>query len=191
MITPVHPLAQQAAQEMVSSDAFITRLKVNSTELPPGVYPFAIYQWTRKGLREDVVLQPVSHEPKLVHDFQEIISKAIPCESDVVIPPDSNFDELEGNHYSMFSRARLRHKERERELVDYQKASLETSHRARVANLAEIIANTSNEKIRLMRNVELQNAEADFNRRIELLDKAAKQADILSQQIARGVIQIA
>jgi len=191
LITPVHPLAQQAAQEMASIDAFITRLKVNSTELPLGVYPFAIYQWTRKGLREDVVLQPVSRESRLVDIFQEIISKAIQCESDVVIPADSNFDELEANHYEMFSKARLRHQERERELVAFQKASLETSHRARVANLAEIIANTSNEKIRLMRNVELQNAEADFNRRIEQLDKAAKQADILSQQIARGVIKIA
>ena len=41
-----------------------------------------------------------------------------------------------------------------------------------------------------MRNVELQNAEADFRRRVDLLDLAASQADILSEQIARGVITI-
>ena len=51
-----------------------------------------------------------------------------------------------------------------------------------------MIANAGNEKIRVMRTVELQNAEADFRRRMEQLDVAASQADILSQQIARGVI---
>jgi hypothetical protein len=41
-----------------------------------------------------------------------------------------------------------------------------------------------------MRTVELQNAETDFRRRMDQLDLASSQADILSQQIARGVITI-
>jgi ATP-dependent helicase HepA len=190
LITPVHPLAQQAARALVSKDGFVTCLKVNSTELPPGTYPFAIHQWTRKGVREDVLLQPVSREPKLVELFPRLIAEAVSCTAEIALPPASDFEALEGDHYTLFARARAQHQDRERELVAFQKASLETSHRARAANLGEMIANAGNEKIRLMRTVELQNAEADFRRRMDQLDLAASQADILSQQIARGVVLI-
>jgi ATP-dependent helicase HepA len=191
LITPVHPLAQQAAQALVSTDGFVTCLTVKSNELQPGAYPFAIHQWTRKGIREDVLLQPVSREPKLVELFPRLLAEAVSCDAEVAMPPPADFDALESDHYAMFSRARLQHQERERELVAFQKASLETSHRARAANLGEMIANAGNEKIRLMRTVELQNAETDFRRRVDQLDLAASQADILSQQIARGVLVIA
>jgi hypothetical protein len=165
-------------------------LKVKSNELSPGTYPFAIYQWTRKGVREDVLLQPVSREPKLVELFPRLIADAVSCDAGSAIPPTSDFDTLEADQYSLFANARIKHQERERELVAFQKASLETSHRARADNLGEIIANAGNEKIRLMRTVELQNAETDFRRRMDQLDLASSQADILSQQIARGVITI-
>ena len=190
LITPIHPLAQQAARSFVSQDGFVTCLKVKSSELQPGAYPFAIHQWTRKGIREDVLLQPVSREPKLVELFPRLLAEAVPCDTEATMPPYSDFDALESDHYALFSRARLQHQERERELVAFQKASLTTSHRARTANLGEMIANAGNEKIRLMRTVELQNAETDFRRRMDQLDLAANQADILSQQIARGVILI-
>jgi len=36
LITPVHPLAQQAAQALVSQEGFVICLKVNSSELPSG-----------------------------------------------------------------------------------------------------------------------------------------------------------
>ncbi len=191
LITPVHPLSQQAAQALVSRDAFFTVFKAISNELQPGVYPFAIHQWIRKGIREDVLLQPVSREPKLVELFPRLLSEAVSCGAEIAMPPPGEFEALESDHYAMFSRARSQHQERERELVVFQKASLEISHRARVANLGEMIANAGNEKIRLMRTVELQNAESDFHRRIDQLDIAASQADILSQQIARGVLVIA
>ena len=190
LITPVHPLAQQAAQSLVSMDGFVTCLRVKSNELKPGTYPFAIYQWTRKGVREDVLLQPVSREPKLVELFPRLLAAAISCDAQIIIPPSADFDALESDHYTLFSRARLQHQEREKELVAFQKASLATSHRARSASLGEMIANAGNEKIRLMRTVELQNAETDFRRRMDQLDLASSQADILSQQIARGVLVI-
>jgi superfamily II DNA or RNA helicase len=190
LISPVHPLAQQAARALLSKDGFVTCLKVQSNELPPGAYPFVIYQWTRKGVREDAVLQPVSREPKLVELFPRLLAEAVSCEAEAAVLPTADFDALEADHYVLFAHARAQHQERERELVVFQKASLETSHRARVANLQEILANAGNEKIKLMRTMELQNAQADFRRRIEKLDLAASQADILSQQIARGVINV-
>jgi ATP-dependent helicase HepA len=190
LITPVHPLAQQAGRALVSKSGFVTSFKVKSDEIPPGIYPFVIYQWTRKGVREDVLLQPVSREPKLVEFFPRLIAEAVSSDGEIAVPSASDFDTLESDHYALFARARAQHQERERELVAFQRASLQTSHGARVSNLQEMIANAGNDKIRLMRNVELQNAEADFCRRIDQLDLAASQADILSVQIARGVIMI-
>ena len=189
LITPVHPLAQQAARALAASDEFVSCFKAQSETIPPGTYPFTIYQWTRLGVREDVVLQPVSREPKVIREFAKLISEAKPCE-EVPMPTQEEFDALEADHYGLFARERESHKEREAQLVAFQKASLETSHKARKAALEDIINNAGNEKIRLMRTSELENAEVDFRRRMKQLDLAGSQADILSQQISRGVIVI-
>ena len=87
-----------------------------------------------------MLLQPVSREPKLVELFPQLIAEAVSCDADVGVPAASDFDALESDHYALFARGRAQHQERERELVAFQRASLETSHRARVANLQEMIS---------------------------------------------------
>ena len=110
--------------------------------------------------------------------------------ADVQIPVPAIFEALEQEHYQLFSHARQEHQSHEQELLRFQKASLQTSHGARVANLKETIAAATNDKIRIMREAELQNAETDYRRRTEDSDRAATQADILAQAVARGVINI-
>jgi len=190
LVTPVHPLALQAAFGLVSQDGFVTRFRVKSDQISPGSYPFTIHQWTRKGIREDVILQPVGSEPKLVELFPKLIAAADLGSLEESLPTVSDFEALETNHYRLFEHAREQHLERESALVAFQKASLETSHRARVSSLQEMIVNGQNEKIVLMRSVELQNAEIDFRLRMDKLELAAAQADILNEKIATGVIEV-
>jgi hypothetical protein len=58
-ITPVHPLALQAARAAAPDQTIHTAFRVKSSSIKPGNYPFAIYHWQKKGIREDVSFQPV------------------------------------------------------------------------------------------------------------------------------------
>ncbi len=64
-ITPVHPLAQQAARLFTDVPPFRTVCRVTDDEIPPGTYPFAIYQWQKRGIRDDVEFQPVCANKQL------------------------------------------------------------------------------------------------------------------------------
>ena len=189
LLTPIHPLALQSSAALQPEGDVITAMAVNSETVPPGVYPFVIYQWTRRGLRQDAIFQPVCGDPRVLAQFSAIMESARPVEPDEVqVPTQERFDALEREHYQLFLNARQAHQNHEQELVRFQKASLQTSHGARVANLREMISSATNDKITTMRETELQNAEADFRCRIDDMDRASSQADILAQAVARGVI---
>jgi len=191
LITPIHPLALQAAAVLQPEQDILTSFLVRTQLIPPGDYPFVVYQWTRKGVRQDVAFQPVASDPRLAQCFATLIETAEACEGfNANLPPQASFDTIEQSHYEIFSQARSLHRSHEQELVTFQKASLQASHVARVANLRDMIAGATNDKIRVMREAELANAEADYQHRINDLDRAADQADILAQAVARGVVHI-
>ncbi|HDH11305.1 MAG TPA: hypothetical protein ENG83_03730 [Nitrospirae bacterium] len=61
-----------------------------------------------------------------------------------------NLTEL-SRHYKLWSEACEKHQRRTRELAQYRRESLTTSHRARIALLEEQLGQASNDKIRRMR----------------------------------------
>lgn len=191
LITPIHPLALQAAAVLQPEQDILTCFRVKTQLIPPGDYPFVVYQWTRKGVRQDVAFQPVASDPRFAQCFATIIEEAEAFEGfNANLPPQTSFDSIERSHYEIFSQARVLHRSHEQDLVTFQKASLQASHIARVANLGDMISSATNDKIRVMREAELTNAEADYQHRINDLDRAADQADILAQAVARGVVHI-
>src|SRR5690606_18674343 len=62
-ITPTHPLARQAAQTIEPAVPLICDLSVETSDVPPGRYPYAIYRWRKHGLKEDFTFQPVCAGP--------------------------------------------------------------------------------------------------------------------------------
>jgi hypothetical protein len=80
--------------------------------------------------------------------------------------------------------------ERNRELAQFRRQSLETSHRARMSLLQEQLSQATNEKIQRMRRGQLDNAEADFASRIQGLEASIQRADITARPIAFGVLNV-
>ena len=100
------------------------------------------------------------------------------------------WDELDAQHYKLWSDARSKHQQRTQELAEYRRVSLSTSHQARIALLEEQLQQTSNEKIQKMRESQIASAEADYARRTQELDIAMERADIIAGAVAYGVITI-
>ncbi len=65
-ITPVHPLARQAAKVLVPTGTKpLSVFQACYQDLPPGRYPFAIYEWWYRGVREDLLLHPFAESSEV------------------------------------------------------------------------------------------------------------------------------
>jgi hypothetical protein len=86
--------------------------------------------------------------------------------------------------------AKRKHVEKTQQMATYRLASLETSHRARLALLNEQLTKATDERIRRMRQSQLVSAETDYQRRREQIQRAISEADITAQPIAFGVMKV-
>jgi hypothetical protein len=190
-ITPLHPFVKQAALALTPSGKVITTIRVKDNTLPGGDYLFAIYQWQFHGIREDLVLRPVSNSEQVTRCLARLLEKA---EEYLIakdtLPDVSAWDELEVCHYKLWSEAREEHRQRIKELAQFRRESLTTSHRARIALLKDQLEQATDEKIRRMRQAQIKAAEEDYARRVQELDIAAERADITAKPVAYGVISI-
>jgi len=187
-ITPIHPFALQAASYLTPSKRIAVSFRVKSSDIPEGKYPFTIYQWQKKGVREDVVFQPVCADKSVSKEFMRLLCRGESI--DVELPPDSIVDELDVKHQELWSTARLVHQVENCEIIHFRKESLRTSHSARLTLLKTQMDSAKEEKIRRMRKAQIDNADADFNRRLAELDLAETQLDIHSQPVAVGMMVV-
>lgn len=190
-ITPLHPLVKQASMSFGKHNRVITTLKAASDEFPSGKYEFAIYQWQFHGIKEDLILRPVASSEILTTQLSKLLEKAEEIPEDGSIQTSSNeWDELDTQHYNLWLNAREEHRRRTKELAEYRRESLTTSHRARIALLNEQLNQADNEKIQRMRQSQINSAEADYARRIQDLDIATERAEITTELVAYGTIYI-
>lgn len=190
LITPVHPLVRQAARSTESPDRMACVCAVRDVSIPAGDYPFTVYEWRHQGLQQDLTLQPVCAAAELTERFPDMITRATALTGDQIIPDAKVFDGLDSHHYVLWTEAKRKHVEKTEQLAKYRLASLETSHRARLALLNEQLAKATDERIRRMRRSQVASAEADFQRRREEIQRAIGEADITAQPIAFGILRV-
>jgi ATP-dependent helicase HepA len=65
---------------------------------------------------------------------------------------------------------------------------LQSSHRARLRIVEELLSKAANDKIRRMRQAQLTNAEADYQRRFKEIEQAQFSATITAQPVGFGVL---
>ncbi len=190
-IMPLHPLVRQAATKFYTQQKVITTLKVQSNLIPIGSYEFAIYQWRFHGIREDLILQPISSAEGITAQLSRLLEKAEDFTPSDPIAIDSRiWDELDAQHYKLWLEARKKHQQHTKELAEYRRESLSSSHRARIAQLGEQCRQADDEKIKKMRESQIATAEADYARHIQDLDISMERADIIAEPVAYGIIEV-
>lgn len=188
---PLHPLVRQAAMAFDIKKRAVAMLKAHSSDVAPGRYEFAIYQWRFHGIKEDLLLRPVASSPTVTSHLARLLEKAtdLVIEDAKAIDPNC-WDVLDAQHYELWADARAKHRQRTQELAEFRRESLTKSHRARIALIEEQLKQASNEKIKKMRRSQISAAEADYARRIQDLDIATERAEITAEPVAYGVLEI-
>ena len=190
-IMPLHPLAKQAAMAVERGNRIVTALKVTSNAVPPGGYEFGIYQWRYRGIRDDLVLRPVSSSESVTAQLPAFLERAEEApENNAIHSGSFRCDHLDARHYELWSEARSAHRRRTQELAEYRRESLGTSHHARISLLEEQLQQAADGKIRRMRQAQIDAAEADYARRIQDLDIAVERADVTADPVAYGMIYV-
>ncbi len=189
-ITPLHPLVRQAAGAIESDGKKpICIVHAIDDEIPPGHYPFVIYEWRYVGVRENLKLYPIAESPEVTKRLPSLLEHGrtgnLPEDH---MPEPTVFEKLEAQHYEHWRDTRSEHKERNRRIADHRRESLKNSHRRRTAMLSDILAKATNDKIQRMRQTQLENAETDYQRRIASFDDAVKKADLNAEPVAYGVL---
>lgn len=98
--------------------------------------------------------------------------------------------DIESIHYHLWSNARAEQIESVRQQAEARLASLATSHSARVADLESKRDQACDEKIRRMRNAQIESAQRDFEARTQELRLATERGDIVAQTVAFGVLSV-
>jgi len=188
LVALTHPLVRQAAQFLQEVEPVFVQLRATHASFH-GTHAFAIYQWARQGVRRDDELVVVSDNASLAENLFEML-QTVEAATELALPSQETLDALDAIHHRQWLAATAEHREDNRQLVGVRIQSLTASFRARKAMLEEQIARATNEKIDIMKRAELERAQADFDRRIAELTRAADAGDIRSTPMVFGVIDV-
>lgn len=184
-----HPLLRQAAAFLQESDAVAVRLSVVHASLPEGLHPFALYRWARQGAKRDEDLIPVVESPALADALLEVLPLAVDAPG-LDLPTQQVWDALDTVHHQLWLRESTQHAEDNRQLVGVRIQSLTASFTARRGLLDEQIGRATNDKIRVMKQAEMERAQVDFDVRVAALKRAAESGDIKATPSVFGVLEV-
>ncbi|TXH14939.1 MAG: helicase [Gammaproteobacteria bacterium] len=187
-ISVIHPLVRQAARFLDVDDPQFCTLELHSTDLPVGEHPFALYRWTKHGVRPDEALVAIANDMALESSLLEAL--ALARHVDLALPGPDIFEGLELRHHAKWVEAQANHIDANRQLVEHRIQSLTVSHRARSNVIEDQIGRATNDKIRVMRQGELARANADLDRRSVELAQAISGGDVRASPIVFGVLRI-
>lgn len=191
LLTPVHPLMRQAAKALDASGNAEVHLTLSDPQLPEGVHPFAVFQWELIGLRRDLNVVVVALNDVINMKLLELLQSATSYFSpeDRSLTP-TQLSELEPRHYQMWNTALSNYRKQITQLAKFKQTSLSASHKGRMAILEEQLASATEERIRRMRHAQMDAAKRDYDQHSEELRKASEQADITTELIITGTIEI-
>jgi ATP-dependent helicase HepA len=191
LITPIHPLVLQAARYMAADPQLpMTCVEVTFNSISQGDYPFAIYQWQYHGIRTDAEFKPITSASALSDQFISLIQMGQSCGISSESVAAAAKDQIEKQHYILWSDARAHHIEQTRRIADFRLTSLKTSHNARMAMIDNQLASAENDRIRIMRAAQKANAQTDYERHLREIEDAVSKADITAEPIAWGIMRV-
>src|SRR5207249_3924988 len=143
-LSVLHPLVRQAARFLEITEPKYCALAALSNEMPPGEYHFALYRWTKLGIRPDEVLVPVTRDLRLEASLLALLQSAI--DNGPAPPPDAGeCDALDARNHTKWTEAQASHIAANRQLVEHRIQSLTVSHRARCKAIEDQVARASND----------------------------------------------
>ena len=181
-VNATHAFARQAAKFFANDNKMQIALSVSSFDVPNGTYPFSLYSWEYQSDRPQVELVPVCESEILRGELLNLIQSAIQVELQSGEYADQ-WTNLEKSHLKLWEIACDKFRTGALDLCRYKTESLwqSTQIKLRIAE-ARVIDN--------IREGEIANINAEYNRKAAHLKETAEKADIHHMLILNGVITV-
>jgi SNF2 family DNA or RNA helicase len=188
-ITPSHLLTRIAAGSFSDMNNIKLALSVYYTNITPGEYPFSIYSWEYKGIRPRIEYISICIDSNIEKELFNLIQESVTIELDLT-KYDRLWDEYEKRHFNLWKTELERYKAEIKTNSDFKITNLSKSAEARI-NLAERqLASTSDSKILLMRQTQIERIKNDFEQKKNSIEMSSKEADIHTSLIANGILVV-
>ena len=187
LINILHPLVKQAAKSIETKDSKYISLKASSTTIESGEYNFIIYKWNYSGVLEDsknVIIAENNEVESFLNNNIEKLNNYIIEENEI------DWDSLNKTHQKKWFDAKERFIEKSNKVISFKKQSITTNYRNQKLTLEQIINDSTDEKIQIMKRSQLNNATDIYNRKIKELDNDLNCIDITFKPIVYGVLRM-
>lgn len=188
LIMPVHPLVIQAAAFLNTDNAVYTAFRINDSDVEPGRYLFAIYAWEFKGIQADLKLIPICDNDWIRQNFFEYLESAVGIDPQGKIPEQSEFDKMDQTHHDLWLKEKNHYCRKSLEICAFKKESLSTSHQGRINVVQGQLDISTDEKIRLMKQTQLNNIHVEYDRKIAEIERLQETADIHARPVVFGML---
>jgi hypothetical protein len=198
-ITPVHPLARLATEELKSDGkALRACVRLQSAEVPVGMYVFACDLWETIAVRPELRLVSTVWDLNSQKEVPEVASHLLrllafaensdrgSIETEAV---DRSLAQLDQRIHKAHDAALTELARDNSRLVELKLASLGAYHRNRVAHIQTELENAKEDRIRRMKIAELNRIAQDHAASCAKIE-ACRRADIVRERVALGVMEV-
>ena len=187
-ITPMHPLARQAALYFSGNETAYLHLHHYSKEIPAGEYLFSIFAWKYTGFTTYTKLVTVCENETVMKELPYILEESDHVEKKTTGAYD--WTALEDRHVQMWLNDRETHKRDVQTTITFKLESLANTHRNRIRSLEQQVRDAFDDNIRRMRQSELESAQENYSRKAGAIKDSAEKAEIYTTLLVNGVLTI-
>ena len=148
-ITPMHPLARQAAEYFSKNEPIYLKLQFLSDTIPAGSYPFSVYAWKYTGFKEHTRLVTVCRNEQVEAELPDILESGIGYPEKTT--PDCDWSDLEEIQILRWQAAHNSHRQDVAATTAFRLESLENNYCNRIHSLEQQAKDATDESIRRMK----------------------------------------
>lgn len=188
-LTQMHPLVIQAAAYEANELPCEVGVTVCTEDLPAGDYEFLIYVWRLAGLRPDVRLVPISDNETVQKNILSYIQYSSEYDYGEV-SHEAAWDAMDKLHYQKWLKEKETYSTDVRKECEYRLDQLAHSFHQREAIFKGMIKNTEDDRIKRMRQSQLDKLIADFAQQEKKLKETVHSVDIHTNLQVKGILHV-
>lgn len=188
-LTQMHPLVIQAASYESHELPCEVGVTISTNELPAGDYEFLVYVWKFVGLRPDVRLVAISDNEVVQKNILNYLQYSSEYDYDDT-GHDAIWDAMDKLHYDRWQSEKASYATAVRKECEYRLDQLNHSYQQRATIFRGMIRNTEDERIKRMRQSQLDKLTADFEQQKKSIDETIQRVDIHTNLQVKGILHV-
>lgn len=188
-LTQMHPFVQEAAAYEAKKFPCEVAIRVVDPDITSGEYEFLIYNWDYVGLRPDKKLVAVSDNEAVQSNVLSFLQYATEAVSDEGGHEDK-WKEIDDIHYGIWQKAKEEYRAKVENECNFRLDQLNHSSSQQEAIVRDMIDKATDDKIKVMRQSQLQNIINRNQKQQDEINAAIGKADIHTDLLVRGVLYV-